>query len=82
MMTTNRVPQIGTFFDTRNLNILWDFVAVLLKYVAPGVMIFVGIFCVGMVINLAIKAFKKADDDDDYDNKRRKDDDEYDMKYY
>lgn len=73
------VPNIGTFFDSKNLKTLWDFVAVLLKYVAPGVMILVAIFCVGLVINLVIRAFKKGSDDDD---DRRKDDDEYDMRYY
>lgn len=79
MNSQYRVPQIGTFFSTRNMSTFWDFVAVLLKYIAPGVMIVVAIWIVGMVINAAIKAFKKgADDDDD----RRKDDDEYDMRYY
>lgn len=74
-----RVPNIGTFFSTRNMDTFWDFVAVLLKFIAPGVMIVVAIFIVGMIIRAVIKAFKKgADDDDD----RRKDDDEYDMRYY
>jgi len=78
-MNQYRVPNIGTFFSTGNMNTFWDFVAVLLKFVAPGVLIVVAIFIVGMVINAAIKGFKKgADDDDD----RRKDDDEYDMRYY
>lgn len=79
MNSQYRVPNIGTFFNSRNMSTFWDFVAVLLKYVAPGVLIVVAIFIVGMVVNAAIKAFKKgADDDDD----RRKDDDEYDMRYY
>lgn len=73
-----RVPNIGTFFSTRNMDTLWDFVAVLLKFIAPGVMIVVAIFIVGMIIRAVIKAFKKGADDDD----RRKDDDEYDMRYY
>lgn len=82
MITTNKVADIGTFFDAKNMNTLWDFVAVLLKYVAPGVMIFVAIVCVGMVINMAIKAFRKGTDDDNDDDKRRKHDEEYDMRYY
>ena len=74
-----RVPNIGTFFSTNNMNTLWDFVFVLTRYIAPGIMIVVAFFAVGMVINLAIRAFKKgADDDDD----KRKKDDEYDVKYY
>lgn len=74
-----RVPNVGTFFSTRNMDTFWDFVAVLLKYIAPGVMIVVAFFAVGMILTAVIKAFKKgADDDDD----RRKDDDEYDMRYY
>lgn len=78
-MMRNRIPEIGTFFDTKNMSTLWEFVATLLKFVAPGVMIFVAIVCVGMVVNLAIKAFKKGTDDDD---DRRKNDDEYETKYY
>ncbi|MEA0565505.1 hypothetical protein [Lysinibacillus irui] len=78
-MTRNRIPEIGTFFDTRNLNTLWDFVAVLLKYVAPGVMILVAFTAVGMIIKMILKMWKKgADDDED----RRKNDDEYETKYY
>ncbi|MGF0472479.1 hypothetical protein ACQQ6W_23285 [Lysinibacillus fusiformis] len=74
-----RIPNIGTFFDTKNMEAFWGYVAVLLKFIAPGVLIVVAIFVVGMIINAAIKAFRKgADDDDD----RRKDDDEYDMRYY
>lgn len=80
MINQYTVPNIGTFFDAKNLKGLWDFVAVLLKYVAPGVMIFVAIFIVGLVINLVVRAFKKGADDDDDD--KRKDDDEYDMRYY
>lgn len=72
------VPNIGTFFNTRNMNTLWDFVAVLVKFIAPGIMIVVAFFAVGMVLTIAIKAFKKGADDDE---KRNKDDD-YDMKYY
>lgn len=75
-----RVPNIGTFFDTKNLNTLWDFVGALLKFIAPGIMIVVAFFAVGMLIKAAIKAFRKGADDDDDD--RRKDDDEYDMRYY
>lgn len=73
------VPNIGTFFSTKNMNTLWDFVAVLVKFIAPGIMIVVAFFAVGMTINIAIKAFKKGADDED--EKRNKDDD-YDMKYY
>ncbi|MBG9693052.1 hypothetical protein ABD91_20040 [Lysinibacillus sphaericus] len=76
---SNRIPEIGTFFDTKNLNTLWDFVAVLLKYVAPGVMIFVALAIVGMIINMVIKMYRKGTDDDD---DRRKKDDEYETKYY
>jgi len=76
---SNRIPEIGTFFDTKNLNTLWDFVAVLLKYVAPGVMIFVAIVVVGVVINMIIKMWRKGTDDDD---DRRKNDDDYETKYY
>ncbi|MBG9693045.1 hypothetical protein ABD91_20005 [Lysinibacillus sphaericus] len=76
---SNRIPEIGTFFDTKNLNTLWDFVAVLLKYVAPGVMIFVAITAVGLIIKLVIKTWRKGDEDDD---DRRKKDDEYETKYY
>lgn len=73
-----KVPTIGTFFDTRNLNTLWGFVAELLKFVSPGIMIVVAILCVGMVLTIAIRAFKKGADDDD----RRKNDEDYDVKYY
>lgn len=72
------MPNIGTFFDNRNLNTLWGFVATLLKFVSPGVMIVIAIFCVGMVLTIAIKAFKKGADDDE----GRKKDDDYDVKYY
>jgi len=74
-----RIPEIGTFFDTKNLDTLWGFVGTLLKFVAPGILIICAIVFVGMVITLAIKAFRKSVDDDD---DRRKDDDEYDMRYY
>jgi len=79
MNSAYRVPNIGTFFSTSNMDTLWDFVFVLTKFIAPGIMIVVAFFAVGMIIHAAIKAFKKgADDDDD----RRKNDDDYDMKYY
>lgn len=76
-----RVPNIGTFFTTGNMDALWNFVGVLLKYVAPGVMIVVALLGVGMFIKLIIKSFKKGSDPED-DLRRRKDSDEYDMKYY
>lgn len=72
------LPEIGTFLTTQRLNVFWDYVGVLLKFIAPGVLITVAFFAVGMVLNVAIKAFKKGADNDD---KRSKDDD-YDMKYY
>jgi len=74
-----RIPNIGTFFNTKNMDAFWGFVVALTKFIAPGIMIVVAFFAVGMLIKAAIKAFKKgADDDDD----RRKDDDEIDMRYY
>lgn len=76
---SNRIPEIGTFFDTKNLNTLWDFVGALLKFVAPGVMIFVALVVVGVVINMVIKMWRKGTDDDD---DRRKNDDDYETKYY
>ena len=78
-MNQYRVPNIGTFFNTNNMDTLWGFVVTLVRFISPGIMIVVAFFAVGMLIVAAIKAFKKgADDDDD----RRKDDDEYDMRYY
>lgn len=76
-----RTPNIGTFFTTGNMDALWNFVGVLLKYVAPGVMIVVALLGVGMLIKLIIKTFKKGSDPED-DLRRRKDSDDYDMKYY
>jgi len=76
---SNRIPEIGTFFDTKNLNTLWDFVAVLLKYVSPGIMMLVAFTAVGMIIKMVIKMWRKGDGDDD---DRRKNDDEYETRYY
>lgn len=73
-----RVPNIGTFFSTRNMDTLWDFVVALTKFIAPGIMIVVAFYAAGMLLNAAIKAFKKGADDDD-DNRK---DDDYDMRYY
>lgn len=74
-----RAPNIGTFFNTKSMDTLWSFIVTLLKYVAPGVMIFVALFLAGVLLKMVVKIFKKgADDDDD----KRKDDDEYDVRYY
>lgn len=76
-----RVPNIGTFFTTGNMDALWNFVGALLKYVAPGIMIVVALLGVGMLIKMIIKSFKKGTDPEE-DLRRRKDSDDYDMKYY
>lgn len=79
---THRVPNIGTFFSSKNMETMWNFVVTLLRYVAPGVMIVVAFFAVAMMIKMIIKAFKKGTETDE-DVRRRKDtDDDYDMKYY
>lgn len=78
---TYRVPNIGTFFTTRNTSTMWDFVVTLMRYIAPGVMIVVAFFVVALVIKIAIKSFRKGTDQEE-DVRRKKDTDDYDMKYY
>lgn len=73
-----RIPNIGTFLTAERNEALWDLVAVLIKYVAPIILIGVAIYIVGKLVIMAIQAFRKGVDDDDRD----KDDDEYDMRYY
>lgn len=78
---TYRVPNIGTFFSSRNTEVMWDFVVALTKFIAPGVMIVVAFFAVGMMVKVIIKSFKKGTETED-DTRRNKDKEDYDMKYY
>lgn len=65
-----------TFFTRARLNEFWDMVTGLVKLASPGVLISVAITCVGMILVLAITAFKKgADAEEDKDR-------DYDIKYY
>ncbi|WP_249646155.1 MULTISPECIES: hypothetical protein [unclassified Lysinibacillus] len=73
-----RLPQMGTFFTPQRLDVFWSYVGALIKYIAPAIMIAVALYCVGMVLNVIISAFRKGADSED----RRKDDDDIDMKYY
>ena len=65
-----------TFFTQARMKEFWEMVAGLLKLASPGVMISVGIAVVGMVLVLAIKAFRKGSESE-YDDNR-----DYDIKYY
>lgn len=78
---TYRVPNIGTFFSTKNVEVMWDFVVTLTRFIAPGIMIVVAFFAVGMMVALIIKSFKKGTETEE-DGRRNKDKDDYDMKYY
>lgn len=65
-----------TFFTQARLKEFWDMVFGLVKLASPGVLISVAIACVGLILVLAVKAFKKgADSEDDHDR-------DYDIKYY
>ena len=63
------MPEI-TFLNSENLNQLWSFVGTLLKGVSPGILISFSIVCVGLLINIVIKAWKgsaKEQEDEDVD---------------
>lgn len=70
----NANPYEHTFFDAAALTELWQMVVGLLSLASPAVLIFVAIVAVGMLVTIAIVAFKKAANDDD--------DEDYDIKYY
>lgn len=64
-----------TFFTPARLNEFWQMVVALLKLASPAVLISIAIIGVGMIVTIAIVAFKKAANQDD-------DDEDYDIKYY
>lgn len=63
------------FFTKARLKEFWDMVGGLLKFAAPSVLIFVAITAVGMLLIIAIKAFKKGADSEERDK-------DFDIKYY
>lgn len=73
------IPNIGTFFTPQNLEYFWSMLAVLLKFVAPAVLIMLAIYLVGMLLNIIIKAVRKGTDDND---DRRNNDDDYEIRNY
>lgn len=66
------------FWTSSRLSELWDIVGVLLKFVAPGLMIVVAIIGVGMLLKYIIDAFKQGADDE----RRNQDEEDYEVKYY
>lgn len=63
-----------TFFTPARLREFWDMVAGLVKLASPMVLISVAMTCVGLILVLAIRAFRKGSESDD--------DRDYDIKYY
>lgn len=63
------------FFTPARLREFWSMIEGLLKFASPSVLIFVAIMAVGMVLTIAIKAFKKGAETNDQDK-------DFDIKYY
>lgn len=63
------------FFTFSRYREFWDMVAGLVKLASPMVLISIAMTCVGLVLVLAIRAFRKGAGDD-------RDDRDYDIKYY
>lgn len=60
------------FYNAENIALLWEYVGILLKGVAPGVMISAAISAVGIVLVIVARAFHSAtkkDEDEDYEYK-------------
>lgn len=53
------------FFNADNMNLFWQYVQSLLKTVSPAVMLWAALCAVGLLIPIIIKAFRKADEDDE-----------------
>lgn len=62
------------FFNSTNVQTLWELIGMLLKGVAPGVMISVAFPAVGLLIYIVSRAFHEA-------NKKEKEED-YEYKEY
>lgn len=62
------------FFNNERMAEFWEMATGLIKFAAPGVLIFVAIMCVGLLLNIVIDAVKQGSKD--------KDDDDFDIKYY
>ena len=65
-----------TFFTQARLREFWDMVAGLVKLASPMVLISVAMTCVGLILVLAIRAFRKGSEPEYNDDR------DYDIKYY
>ena len=68
------MPEFQTFLDQNNMDTLIENSRWLLFFVAPVVMLFVGLAVLGLFIDMFKSIFKKANDDDE--------DDDYDVYRY
>ena len=57
-------PSISSFASAANMTTFWANVKMLLGFASPWVMISAAIFCVGLVLIIAVKAFTKASKND------------------
>ncbi|MBM4765449.1 hypothetical protein [Bacillus sp. B15-48] len=67
-------PYNLEFYTNENMNTFWQFVEMLLKTAAPGVLIWFALIGVGLLLRIIVKSFKDGnknnDDDDDIEIKR------------
>lgn len=66
------------FWSQARWSEFWGYVIILIKQVAPLLLIAFALWGVGMLMKTVVDSFRKADDDDDEDEERYKRD-EYDF---
>lgn len=71
------MPEFN-FFTKERMDEFWGYVATLLKMASPSAMIVIAVIAVGMVLTIAIAAFKKATKENDDDNEN----DDYEVRHY
>lgn len=63
------------FFTAERMEEFWSMVFSLVKFAAPGFLISLAFFFVGLLLKIVVSVFRQASDKDD-------DDDDFEYKYY
>ena len=56
------------FFNAENMALFWEYVRMLLKGVAPGVLIVFATIAVGWLLKIIVQSFRQSGEDDDDDD--------------
>lgn len=48
------------FYTTENMSLFWSYTKMLLQGISPGIMLVFAVVCVGLLLGIVVRAWKKS----------------------